>query len=47
MAASEASALKPIRTDSVCRGLSISLFTLERISLSFSVKFFFRTVSPF
>jgi len=33
--------LKPLRTDSVSRGRSISLFTRETISLSISIRLFF------
>ena len=40
-------ALKPWRTDSVSRGLSISLFTRETILLSFSIRLFFFMKRPF
>lgn len=39
--------LKPLRTDSVSRGRSISLFTRETILLSFSIRFFFFMKRPF
>jgi hypothetical protein len=40
-------ALKPLRTDSVSRGLFISLFTREKILLSVSVRPFFFKKLPF
>jgi len=40
-------ALNPWRTDSVSRGLSISLFTLEIISLAISIRLFFFINRPF
>jgi hypothetical protein len=46
MAASAASASRLARTDAASRGFIISFDTLERISLSFSVKIFVFTVSP-
>jgi hypothetical protein len=39
-------ALKPLRTDSVSRGRSISLFTRETIFLSFSIRLFFFISGP-
>jgi len=40
-------ALKPLRTDSVSRGLFISLFTRDKILLSMSVWPFFFMKRPF
>jgi hypothetical protein len=40
-------ALKPLRTDSVSRGLCISLFKLEIISLAISIRLFFFMKRPF
>ena len=40
-------ALKPLRTDSVSRGLSISLLTYETISLAISIRPFFFMKRPF
>jgi len=39
-------ALKPLRTDSVSRGSSISLFTRETIFLSISIRLFFFMKRP-
>ena len=39
--------LKPLRTDSVSRGRSISLLTRETISLSISIRLFFFMKQPF
>jgi hypothetical protein len=38
--------LKALRTDAVSRGLSISLLTLEIISLAISIRLFFFISSP-
>jgi|HubBroStandDraft_1064217.scaffolds.fasta_scaffold364683_2 hypothetical protein len=38
--------LKSLRTDSASRGLSISLFTLETIALSISIRLFFFRKRP-
>ena len=40
-------ALKPLRTDTVTRGLCISLFKLEMISLAISIRLLFFTKRPF
>jgi len=40
-------ALKPLRTDSVNRGLCISLFRLEIISRAISIRLFIFMMQPF